>query len=318
MLLLSINLYGQTGTVEAELEEDFKYEFKSLKKEHDKTVLIDSIHNTIYSKPYGKETAREMLRIIKADGFNIKFSGDKLLEKQLNTESTDLLVIHGIPNNKLILNNENSNETLYTSPLTTDEIVNIGKFVYNGGGLFLFLSHFPEGSGALPLLEAFEIKFRDGYAFHSQYHTSEDGLCGHFMMNQQNEMLNTEHQIFSNTIDKNTIPENIRFYCGAAVFRNPEDVILPFPKNTINYTPKTNYQPNSGEIKYIEESSNNYAGMIGFEYGEGRIVVCTDQGIFRSMNLIIKDKKIPVTIHDPEADNAGLFLNILRWLTKLQ
>jgi len=58
--------------------------------------------------------------------------------------------------------------------------------------------------------------------------------------------------------------------------------------------------------------------MLGFEFGKGRIIICTDQGIFRSLDLIIEGEKNPVTIHDPNSENAGLLLNTLRWLTKNQ
>jgi hypothetical protein len=68
----------------------------------------------------------------------------------------------------------------------------------------------------------------------------------------------------------------------------------------------------------FEEYSYIYSGMIGFEFGRGRVIVCTDQGIFRSLDLLIDNEKIPVTIHDPECDNAELFLNCIRWLGKLQ
>lgn len=57
---------------------------------------------------------------------------------------------------------------------------------------------------------------------------------------------------------------------------------------------------------------------IDLEFGSGRVIVCTDQGMFRSLDLLIDDEKIPVTIHDPDCDNAYLFLNSLRWLAKLQ
>ena len=68
----------------------------------------------------------------------------------------------------------------------------------------------------------------------------------------------------------------------------------------------------------MEETSADYAGMIGFRYGSGRGIICTDQGIFRSLNIFIDGEKIAVTIHDPETDNAGLLVNTIRWLTKLQ
>ncbi|TJY38073.1 hypothetical protein [Pontimicrobium aquaticum] len=304
--------YAQ-GTVEAEIDTLFKYQFKSLKDTHQKKILIDKGHNTIYSIPSGEATAREMFRIIETDGFEVRFTNQKLDSTYLSQVNPDLLIVHGMPNNKTILKNGDKEEILYTSPLKNIEVESIAKYVNNGGSLLLFLSHFPGGSGALPLLEAFSVKFRDGYAYHNQYHTTKKkGICGHFRMNTSNGMLNLNHPLFTSSIDKKTIPTSVRFYCGAAIFRNPEDEILPFPNNTVNYTKTT-----TSKIR-MEETSNDYAGMIGFEYGKGRVIICTDQGIFRSLNLFIENEKIAVTIHDPETDNAGLLVNTLRWLTKLQ
>ncbi len=96
------------------------------------------------------------------------------------------------------------------------------------------------------------------------------------------------------------------------MFRNPEDEILSFPNNTINYS-----HSSSGRMT-IKEYSDSYAGMIGFEYGAGRVIIATDQGMFRSLDLLLGDEKIPVTIHDPECENAALFVNCVRWLTKMQ
>ena len=309
-LLLSQLTFAQ-GTVEAEIDTSFNYQFKSIKEKNNKKILIDKGHNTIYSNESGVITAREMFRIIEEDGYELHFTNENLDDKILHSEKTDLLVLHGMPNNKVKLNTDSISEVLYLSPLATDEIESIGKFVFNGGGLLLFLSHFPNGSGALPLLEAFNVKFRDGYANQHQFHTSKGGKCGHFLMNSENDMVNYDHSVFKSSIDSTTIPDNIRFYCGAAVFRNPEDVILRFPNNTINYTP-------TEDGIDIEELSNSYAGMIGFEFGLGRVIICTDQGIYRSLDLFIEGEKIPVTIHDPNSENAGLLLNSLRWLTKIQ
>lgn len=311
VLLFTYTVYAQ-GTVEAEFDTIYRYDFNSLKGKHTKKVLIDASHNTIYSLSYGKQSAREMLRIMEADGFQLTFTEQPLDANTVNTNNTDLLVIHGMPNDKRVLEADGKKETLYTSPLSKEEVINIGTYVHKGGSLLLFLSHFPGGSGALPLLEAFSVKFRDGYAYQSEHHISEGGRCGHFLMDEGNKMLNRDHPVFTSTLDETTLPQNIKFYCGAAVFRSPEDAILPFPKNTINYTPAI-----TGD-RDMEETSHDYAGMIGFPYGKGRVVICTDQGIFRSLDLLIDDKRIPVTIHDLESDNAGLLVNCLRWLTGLQ
>ncbi len=303
--------YGQ-GTVEAEFDTIYNYVFKSRKGTHNKTILIDESHNTIYSLPYGKQTAREMLRIMEEDGFKVQFTDQKLDSISLNKANPDLLILHGMPNDKIELTSGGKKEIMYKSPLKDDEVIDITKYVYRGGSLFLFLSHFPGGSGASPLLEAFNIKFRDGYAYHPNFSGHKGGLCSHFIMTKQNNMINTNHPVLATRLSEETLPDTIKFLCGAAIFRNPEDNILSFPKNTINFTPTTD-----GSID-VEEVSDSYAGMIGFNFGKGRVIVCTDQGIFRSLDLLIDGEKIPVTIHDPECDNADLFLNSIRWLSRLQ
>ncbi|MFY9243651.1 MAG: hypothetical protein WAO74_11550 [Polaribacter sp.] len=311
-LLVGINVYGQ-GTVEAEFDTIFKYQFEPLKVKHNKRILIDASHNTIYSLSYGKETAREMLRIMDVDGYEIQFTEQVLDSVTLSSDNTDLLIIHGMPNDKIILGEGSNKEILYKSPLKDNETINIGKFVYNGGSLLLFLSHFPGGSGAQPILESFNVKFRDGYAYHPNHSGHKGSLCSQFNMTKENNLLNTNHPIIKSAKSTKLIPKNVKFLCGAAIFRNPEDNILPFPNNSINYTPTSD-----GKSNDVEESSDSYSGMIGFNFGKGRVVICTDQGIFRSLDLLIDDEKIPVTIHDPNCENAALFVNTIRWLTKMQ
>jgi len=312
ILFIILNTSFGQGTVEAEFDTTFHYQFESLKGTHLKKILIDQSHNTIYSLSYGKETAREMLRIMEKDGFNVQFTTKVLDSVNLNTSKPDMLVLHGMPNDKIILGTDDKKEVIYKSPLSDEELMAISKYVYNGGSLFLFLSHFPGGSGALPLLEAFSIKFRDGYAYHPNFPGHNCGLCSHFLMTPKNGMINVNHPVLASRLSNDILPDTIKFLCGAAIFRNPEDNILLFPKNTINFTPT-----HDGSID-IEETSDSYAGMIGFNFGAGRVIVCTDQGIFRSLDLLIDGEKIPVTIHDPDCDNADLFLNSIRWLVKLQ
>lgn len=305
--------FGQEkeATVEAEFDTIFNFQFEPIKTAHNKNILIDEGHNTIYSLSYGKETAREMLRIMDADGFNVNFTKSPLDSLNLSNLKPDILIIHGMPNNKIVLDDGDKKEILYKSPMNNTEVEAIGKYVYNGGSLLMFLSHHPGGSGALPLLEAFNIKFRDGYANHPKSPGHNCGICSQFIMTPENGMINLDHPVFKTSLSEVLIPNTVKFLCGAAVFRNHGDNILPLPNNT------TNYSRTSSGLD-IEETSDYYSGMIGFSYGSGRVIVATDQGMFRSLDLLIDGEKIPVTIHDPECDNAALFLNSIRWLGKLQ
>jgi len=298
-------------SVEAEFDTIFKFQFEPIKVNHQKRILIDEGHNTIYSLSYGKDSAREMLRIMDVDGFEVAFTKNALDSTNLSKSKPDILIIHGIPNDKIVLDSENKREILYKSPISNKEVVDIVKYVYKGGSLLVFLSHHPGGSGALPILEAFNIKFRDGYANHPKSPGYNCGICSQFIMTSKNGMINVDHPIFTTSVSEDLIPNTVKFLCGAAVFRNPEDTILPFPNNTTNYS-------RSSEGLNIEESSDYYSGMIGFNFGTGRVIVATDQGMFRSLDLLLDGEKIPVTIHDPECDNAELFLNSIRWLSKMQ
>ncbi len=200
MLVLSYNLFAQKtqATVEAEFDTLFNYQFESLKEQHGKKVLIDQSHNTIYSLSYGKQTAREMLRIMGADGYNVNFTDENLDSNKLNETSPDLLIIHGVPNDQIVLNNGGKTEILYKSPIKDQEVIDIATYVYNGGSLMLYLSHFPGGSGALPLLEAFSVKFRDGYASHPDSPGHNGDRCSHFIMTPTNGMMNMKHPVFAN------------------------------------------------------------------------------------------------------------------------
>jgi len=312
LMLFFCNIFfvsGQ-GTVEAELDTAFHYQFEPLKVKHQKRILIDEAHNTIYAEPSGRETAREMLSIMEKDGFAVDFTKRTLDSTYLKASKANMLVLHGMPNNVIRLGKGADKTVMYKSPLSDNEVMGITKFVYNGGSLFLFLSHFPGGSGALPLLEAFSVKFRDGYAHHPNSPGQNCGICSLFTMTEKNGMINSKHPVLASRLSEKLKPDTVKFLCGAAIFRNPEDAILPFPNNTVNFTPT--HGPD------VEETSDSYAGMIGFNFGKGRVIVCTDQGIFRSMDLILDGVKVPITIHDPHCDNAALFLNSIRWLVKLQ
>jgi hypothetical protein len=176
------------------------------------------------------------------------------------------------------------------------------------------MSHFPSGSGGKPLLEAFSVKFRDGYAFHPDHPgLTPTTLCSWFTMTQENGLIRPAHPLLSQVKDLKLQVKKVKWLCGAAVFRNPEDVILAYPSNTVLYTPEVDR-----DKRTFAETSSQYAGMIGFEYGKGRVVVCADQGQFRNNLFKDKDRTVYVTITDPEADNAALLVNTMRWLAHLE
>jgi hypothetical protein len=170
-------------------------------------------------------------------------------------------VIAGLPNEEQVLSPAGSAKTsLWKSPLNAEEVEGITKWIYEGGSLLLFMSHFPSGSGGKPLLEALSVSFRDGYAYHPEHPgLTPATLCSWFTMTKQNGLIQAKHPLLNHVKDQNLQVRTVKWLCGAAIFRNPEDVILAYPPNTILYTPEAGRDKRS-----ISETSSQYAGMIGF------------------------------------------------------
>jgi len=289
---------------DAVVDSDYIHDFEPLDTDHNTHVVIDRGHNTIYAQ--GESSgAGTMLDIMERDGFAISYAEGPLDQ---SLDSADVLIIHGLPNDEIELP---SGESLWRSPLSPEEVEAVVRWVDDGGSLFLTLSHFPNGSGARPLLDAMAVQFIDGYIWHEDTPSFDDpknGRCSHFFgMSPEQGMVNSEHPLFANGLPINRVD----YLCGAAVWRTPEDAILPFPPGTQSHL---NGRIRSDEPSFIK-TSDQYAGMIGFQFGGGRVVISADQGMFRDFIFTFNEtERVHVTITSPDNDNADLFINLMRWL----
>lgn len=287
--------------VEATVDVDFQLEFPVLENAHETSVLIDRYHDTIYRIEGLASGTSTMLEILAADGFQTAYLDQAISAERL--AGSDVLFIHGLPNDEIQLPN---GSTFWRSPLADEEVDSVVRWVDGGGGLFLSLSHFPNGSGALPLLEAFSVRFRDGYIYSETYPSFTDpvnGYCSHYFgLSSQDNTLNPDHPLLQHGLPVSRVD----LHCGAGVFREAEDVVIGFPAGSVNYD----------ATGLISETSDFYAGMIAFNYGAGRVVIATDQGLFRDFIFEFNTgDRVFVTITGPDNDNANLFVNTVRWLS---
>jgi hypothetical protein len=277
----------------------YHFEFEPRQTGRGARVMIDRYHPTIYKLPDGETTAEVMLDLMARDGAVVRYLD---AAEEFRALAGDVLIIHGLPGEEVPLEGE---DTYVRSPLSADDVDAVARFVYEGGGLFLTLSHFPNGSGGKPLLDAFSVSFRDGYLYHPAAPSvlNPEDRCSHFFgLSVESGTLNAKHPILAAGLPV----RRVDFLCGAAVVRRPEDVIIAFPPGSSNYD----------QDGRLLETSDSYAGLIGFPFGRGRVVVATDQGLFRNLVLETDDgREFPVTITSPTNDNAALFLNLMRWLS---
>jgi hypothetical protein len=304
VLLLSLHLPAIAQKVYV-TDSLYSLDFKPILDKLHSRILVDKYHKTIYTRPQVEQASEVMFKLARKDGFKISFL-DKELVKE-NLQKGDILIIAGLPNDRIMVDKET---VFWKSPLSDKEVESITRWVAAGGRLMLFLSHYPNGSGGKPLLEALGVRFRDGGASHPDHPSGEQDPCAWFTMTQQNKLINIAHPILAQNKDSNLEVKTVKFLCGTAIFRNPEDILLDFPNQTTHMSPFENEQ---GDVREI---SDEYAGMLGFAYGKGKVIVSSDLGIFRNMKTIENTIITYITITDPAADNAKLLIHCLRWLGK--
>lgn len=281
--------------------------FTPLMSSPEKILLIDTYHKTVFQRPKKDQANEIMLQLAQQDGFHIQYVNKPLLKE--NVEAGRILLIEGLPNEQVVVN-EQPKAIFQKSPLSDAEVENITRWIANGGRLFLFLSHYPNGSGGKPLLEALGVRFRDGGASHPNFPGLYGDPCAWFTMTLDNGLINRKHPVLASVKDEQLYVKTARFLCATAIFRNPDDVILAFPKGTTHIAP---YENEQAELK---EASDTYAGLLGFGFGKGKVIVSSDLGVFRNQKVIDGAKVYYNTITDPKADNAKLLVNCLRWLAE--
>ena len=294
VMLLSICMISSAR--HTTIDTEFSFVFTPLARPHGSTVLIDSYHSTIYRNKSPGNVDTGIIDILQQDGFIADILHQPLMENSL-TKNINILAIIGMRNSQ-------------TRALSKNEIVALKRWINDGGSLLLVVGHFPNGEGAIGLMKALGVEYHNGYAnYPGLPGEKQDQLCSHFTMSRENNLL-TSNPVLA--LDNPAmLPVNrVKYLCGGAVYRKPGDVILDMPAGTnIYYRNKHN-----GDLEMRESSGQPLAGMIGFSYGKGRIVVAADQGIFRNLIKVFDGKRVYVTINDPQADNAALFVNTMRWL----
>jgi len=309
VLVLLLVLSGATGYAQISNDSTYRYQYRAQSPEQAQPVLIDAYHNTIFHESRNRAPACEaMIDILEKELGPVEYLTEALHVPALQPYPNSLLILKGLPNDQAAINDS---AFYWKSPLSMEEVDAITRWVYDGGELMLFLSHFPNGSGGKPLLEALSVRFRDGYVYHGDHPGQHaDSQCSWFTMTADNELLVMEHPVLKNAPEA---VESIRLLCGAAIFRNPQDAVLAYPDKAANLS----LDADGNEIAYAEQSGQ-YAALLAFEFGKGKVIVSGDLGLFRNNMLVDREtgEKTYITINDPEADNAALLVNLVRWLKK--
>lgn len=261
-------------------------------------VCIDEAHHNFHTMD-GNFLA--FARLLSMDGYQVK-PMDQKITKQNILETCDILVI----SNALDVSDTEEWVVPNPSAFSETEIVNIQKWVSQGGSLFLIADHMPFGGAAYDLGKAFGFEWLNGFAFTrprtwppSVFKTSEGTLA-------TSPVTSAEMTLYP--ID------SVITFTGSA-FRIPPGAIP-----VLAFLPEhQSLQPDTAWV-FTEETprihlEGYYQGAL-LDYGKGRVSAFGEAAMFTAQ---IANGTIKAGFNSETApQNAVFLLNIMHWLSQQQ
>jgi hypothetical protein len=259
-------------------------------------VVIDGGHHNFHTVDERYKPFAELLR---RDGYRVTGSDASLTANSLN--SADVLVIA----NALNEINAEGEWALPTPPaFTSAEIVEVKKYVENGGALFLIVDHMPFPGAAGDLARAFGVEFSNGFAMPRDGNnagpitfTPETGL----KPGPWTEGRSPEEKV-----------DSVVTFTGSAFYPGPNvEPVLVFPEGYVSATPEVAWQftPETPRIPIT-----GWCQGAVVKVGKGRVAVFGEAAMFTAQVAGPQKRKMGMN-SEIAKQNYQFLLNIMHWLT---
>jgi len=189
------------------------------------------------------------------------------------------------------------------SAFTSQEVIDLNKWVSDGGSLLLIIDHMPFPGAASELGLSFGFNFINSFA------SKKDKQPEIF----SRELKNLTSNKITNGRNKSEQVDSIRIFAGSA-FIAPQraSVISRLDDNYKIFLPTTSRERNDTTAIISGHSLVNGAFM---EYGKGRVVVFAEAGMFSAQ--FAGPQKGKMGMNNLQAkQNPQLLLNIIHWLDR--
>ena len=254
-------------------------------------IFIDEGHHNFHTK---EGRYLPFARLLEKDGYLVKGYKGQFTKKKL--DACKILVIA----NALNKVNEDNWSLPTPSAFTEEEIKIVGKWVQDGGSLFLIADHMPWPGAAAKLAAVFGFKFYNSFNFdviNPAYFRASDGTIA--------------KNIITLGRDSSEIVNEIPCTEGQA-FQIPNDAnpILIFDKSSMILLPDTAwvFHSNTKMMKIEGWCQGAYK-----KFGKGRVVVFGEASMFSAQIGEPGNRKMGMNRFDA-LDNHKLLLNIIHWL----
>ena len=254
-------------------------------------VFIDEGHHNFHTK---EGRYLPFARLLEKDGYLVKGYKGEFTQKKL--DAGKILVIANALNEA----NEGNWSLPTPSAFTEEEIKIVGKWVHDGGSLFLIADHMPWPGAAAKLAAVFGFKFYNGFNF--------DVINPSYFRRSDNTII---ANIITNGRDSSETVRQIPNTEGQA-FQIPEDAtpILVFDNSSMLLMPDTSwvFHSNTPMIKIEGWSQGAFKS-----YGKGRVAVFGEASMFSAQIGDPGNRKMGMNRFDAK-DNYKLLLNTIHWL----
>jgi hypothetical protein len=230
-------------------------------------------------------------RVLEQDGYRVE-AGTQLVSRE-NLDSAKIFVIA----NALHASNQQRWTLPTPSAFTDKEIEAIGKWVQDGGSLFLIADHMPFPGAAEKLAKAFDVTFINGFA----------------MKNSGRDIFTIDDGLVSNTITQGRDEEEsvtaVQTFTGQGfkISGTAQAIIALNSKYKVKI-PEVAWEFNKNTPSVSGEDLVQGAYM---KFGKGRIVVFGEAAMFTAQ----RQGNSKIGINEKSASqNMQLLLNIIHWL----
>ncbi len=257
-------------------------------------VLIDEAHHNFHT---ASGRYRPFARVLQSDGYRVEawrgpLQGDSLAE-------ADVLVLANA------LHESNAQDWSLPNPsaFTREEIVELRRWIEEGGSLLLIADHMPFAGAAAELAAAFGFAFHNGFAI--------DSTSGGRELFSRNDGSLLDHALTTGGPGFERI-DSLRTFTGQAFHAPPQaQVLLRLRAPFLSLLPE---RPWAFEENTPAVNAAGWSQGALLEIGQGRVAVFGEAAMFTAQYLA--EHQLWFGMGSPGAEqNEAFLLNVMHWLS---
>ena len=273
-----------------DIELDLKIENPSYETNEGPLIMFDSAHKNFFVQSH---LIKPLVDLLLNDGYRVSFLDKNFTKDNLNQASV-LVIITALP---FDFATERSAEDKRT--FTEEELLELQRWVNEGGSLLVFSEHAPFDQAINPLLSKFDIESSIGTTIDT---INYEKKYGPGMIKFENNNLNRSHPLVNG---KYKVQKLVSFG-GSALSGPTYENILKLGESSLNVKHSTGVGP---------IGRGNSQGLAG-SYGSGKVAAFGDSNGFTAMIFNMQDGKMYAGMNTKGYDWKNFVLNTFDWLSK--